>query len=83
MNVFVARCILNENCELITPQTSHDVARPNLMFHAKRGLLQVPIADLVAVLIVDELESIEIDVDQAEAGLFGFRLLDDLSKAIL
>jgi hypothetical protein len=43
--------------------------------------LQQLVADLVAVLVVDELEVVDVDEEQGAADILGFRLLDDLRRA--
>ena len=52
--------------KLIAAEACQSVARPQLMLHAPGGFLQVHVAHLVAELVVDLLEPIEVDEDEAE-----------------
>ena len=56
----------HDDRELIAAQTRQSVTRPQLTLHAQGCFLQVHVAHLVAVLVIDLLELIEVDEDEAE-----------------
>jgi hypothetical protein len=72
-NFLSLRAVANdrdEDSEFVTPDSGESVVRTKLALHSEGHLLKIEVSDLVTVNVVDLLETIQVNVDQAEdAGI--------------
>ena len=70
----------DEDDELVAADTGENIIAAELEFHAMRHFLQVEVTDAMAVAVIDQLEAIEIEIDEAEeafvAGGAGHELVE-------
>src|SRR6266567_1730458 len=64
----------NQHCEFVSAEACEHISRAKLVGHTERYLLQVDVSDLMAVAIVDLLEPIQVDINQAECAGVGAAL---------
>src|ERR1035438_7739270 len=70
LNLGAVANLRQKHGEFVASQPGQHIHAAQLVLHAQRNFLQVQISDLVAVNIVDLLESVKIHIDQSEdAGL--------------
>src|SRR5579862_102012 len=73
----------NNGRELVAAEPAQDIACAQLALHAQRNFLKIKIADVVAVEVVDQLEVVEIDVDEAKGSRILLCLLDLLLEVLV
>lgn len=70
----------DEHDELVAANPGENIIAAQLEFHAMRHFLQVEVTDAMAVAVIDLLEAIEIEIDEAEdafvAGGSGHELVE-------
>ncbi len=72
---FIQRATLEQNAELVAPETRQGVAPADFRLQERAHLPQQRVARAVATGIVDDLELVDIEITQRVGGFPGFRTL--------
>ena len=76
------RLVEKQDDEFVAPQSRHRVRRANAIDHPLRDRLQQFVADIMAKVVVDDLEIVEIDEDDRRAAVLSFTGQDGLRKPV-